>query len=157
PADIHYAVIAYPGDSVRNGAIPWLSTLGQLTEVTSHELAEAVTDPNGGYKAEGWNDDAQVYGEGGDLANLHTVYWNGHAVQRTADRNDQAMTPAGATAATQESFVLQTNGYLYKHTGSGLTFLASGVASVSDQSIDNHGQVMVDIVTTDGNAWEYHE
>ena len=156
PADIHYAVIAYPGGSVGNARIPWLSTLGQLTEVTSHELAEAVTDPNVNYKSLTWYDSTNN-GEIGDIVNGQTVYLNGYAVQRISDRNDQAMTPAGATAQTQESFVLKTNGYLYKFTSSGATLLASGIASVSDQSIDDHGQVMVDVVTTGGVAYEYHE
>jgi hypothetical protein len=159
PADIHYAVITYPGGSVGNASLSWTSALGQLTEVTSHELAEAVTDPNDGYKTLGWYDDSKAggLGETGDIVNGQTVYLNGYAVQRISDKNDQAMTPAGATAQTQESFVLQTNGNLYKNTGSGLIFLTSGIASVSDQSIDNHGQVMVDVVTTGGYAYEYHE
>ena len=155
-ADIHYAVITYPGGSVGNASLSWTSSLGQLTEVTSHELAEAATDPNVNYKTLGWYDSTQN-GEVGDIVNGQTAYLNGYAVQRISDKNDQAMTPTGATAQTQESFVLQTNDNLYKNTGSGLTFLASGIASVSDQSIDNHGQVMVDVVTTGGYAYEYHE
>jgi hypothetical protein len=156
PADIHYAVIAYPGGSVGNASIPWLSATGQLTEVSSHELAEAVTDPNVGYKTGGWYSGGNT-GEIGDLSNAQTVYLNGYAVQRIADRNEQAMTPAGATARTQESFVLAINGNLYKFTSSGSTFVASGIASVSDQSIDDEGHVMVDVVTTGGLAYEYHE
>jgi hypothetical protein len=35
--------------------------------------------------------------------------------------------------------------------------ISSGIASVSDQSIDNYGQVMVDAVTNLGLAYEYHE
>ena len=156
PADIHYAVIAYPGGSVGNAGLSWLSATGQLTEVSSHELAEAVTDPNVNYKSLTWYDSTNN-GEIGDIVNGQTVYLNGYAVQRISDRNDQAMTPAGATAQTQESFVLKTNGDLYKFTSSGATLLASGIASVSDQSIDDHGQVMVDVVTTGGVAYEYHE
>jgi hypothetical protein len=53
-ADIHYAVIAYPGGSVGNASLWWTSALGQLTEVTSHELAESVTDPNVDYKSLTW-------------------------------------------------------------------------------------------------------
>jgi hypothetical protein len=155
-ADIHYAVIAYPGGSVGNASVSYLSTLNQLTEVTSHELAESVTDPNVNYKGLGWYD-STLNGEIGDLANGQTVYLNGYAVQRVVDKNDQAMTPMGAQPALQEDFVLQQNGFLYKHTSAGLTFLSSGIASVSDQSIDNRGQAMVDVVTTGGLAYEYHE
>jgi hypothetical protein len=155
-ADIHYAVIPYPGGSIGNGSLSWLSTLGTLTEVTSHELAEAVTDPNVNYKSLGWYDTTNN-GEVGDIVVGQTVFLDGYAVQRIADKNDQAMTPAGATAATPVTFVLQTNGYLYKHTSAGWTFLASGIASVSDQGIDNYGRALVDVVTTGGLAYEFHE
>jgi hypothetical protein len=155
--DIHYAVITYPGGSVGNASLSWLSALNQLTEVTSHEIAEAVTDPNGSYKTFGWNDDAFTDGEVGDLVNAQTVYLNGYAVQRIADKNDQAMTPAGATAAVPVSFVLQTNGNLWEHSASGWTFLSSGIASISDQGIDNHGRAMIDAVTTDGRGYEYRD
>jgi hypothetical protein len=37
--DIHYAVVAYPGGSIGNAAIPGMSALDGLTEVASHELA----------------------------------------------------------------------------------------------------------------------
>jgi hypothetical protein len=154
-ADIHYAVIAYPGGGVGNAAISYLSTLDGITEVTSHELAESVTDPNVNYKALGWYDNQ--LGEVGDIVNGQTVHLNGYAVQRISDQNDQAMTPAGAQSAIQETFVLQTNGNLYKHTSAGFTFLASGIASISDQSIDTRGQAMIDLVTTGGAAYEYHE
>src|SRR5262249_4757249 len=79
PADIHYAVIAYPGGSISNASIPWLSAFGQLTEVTSHELAEAVTDPDVGYKTLGWYDSGP--GEVGDIVNAQTVYLDRYAVQ----------------------------------------------------------------------------
>jgi hypothetical protein len=154
-ADIHYAVITYPGGRVGNASLPWLSTLGQLTQVTSHELAEAVTDPNIGYKKLGWSDARR--GEVGDIVGNQTTYLHGYAVQRISDRNDQAMTPAGATAARPENFVLKTDGALYKYTRSGSTLLVTGVASISDQGIDNHGQAMVDIVFRDGLAYRYDE
>ena len=155
--DIHYAVIAYPGGDVFNASIPWLSAIDQLTEVTSHELAEAVTDPD---VPLGWSDPQYPTGQGevGDIVNAQMVYLNGYAVQRIADQNDQAMTPAGATAQTQESFVLDPFGNLWKIASNGaMTELATGVTSLSDQSIDNHGQVMVDYVTIGGQAYEYHE
>src|SRR5207249_4270161 len=63
-SDIRYAVIAYPGGSIplssgtaTNASLSWLSSLNDMTEVTSHELAEAVTDPNVNYKTLGWYDD----------------------------------------------------------------------------------------------------
>lgn len=155
-ADVHYAVITYPGGSIGNASLYWLSALNGITEVASHEIAEAATDPNVNYRGIGWYDDA-ANAEIGDITNGQTVFLNGLAVQRLSDRYDQAMTPAAATAQTSESFVLQKDGTLYKHTVTGLTYLSSGIASISDQSIDNHGQVMIDVVTTAGDACEYHE
>ena len=152
---IRYAVIAYPGGDVGNATIPWVSTTGQLTEVTSHELAEAVTDPDVGVGILTWYDDQK--GENGDICVGQTVYLNGYAVQRISDLNDQGMTPAGSTARTAERFVLQTDGKLYKVTSSASTLVASGIASISDQTIDRTGNVMLDYVTTGGKAYEYHE
>jgi hypothetical protein len=161
--DIHYAVVCYPGGAVGNAGMSWLSATDDLTQVASHEIAEAVTDPNINYKTLGWYDDTFPNSDGtkgdeiGDLANAQTVHLNGYAVQRIADKNDQPMTPAGARAVNPVSFVLQTNGNLYMHSSSGLTWLDNGVASVSDQGIDNQGHAMVDVLFTNGSAYEYHE
>jgi hypothetical protein len=155
-ADIHYAVVTYPGGAVGNAGIPNSSVVDQLTEVASHEIAEAATDPNVNYRGLGWYDD-QNNGEIGDLAAGQRVYLGGYAVQRVVDQNDQIMTPAGATAQLRESFVLVGGGYLYKHTYAGWTFLAGGIASISDQGIDQHGQAVIDLVTYGGYAYEYHE
>ena len=153
--DIHYAVICFPGGTVGNANnLTWLTTNGIMTQTTSHELAEAATDPNVNYKTLGWYDNAN--GEVGDIVNGQTVYLNGYAVQRIADPNDQPMIPAVATALNPVSFVLETNGTLLEYSASGHTTIATGVASVSDQGIDDAGQAMVDYVTTSGNAYEYH-
>ncbi len=157
PVDVHYAVVAYPGGSVNNAAISYVSTLGDLTEVASHELAEAATDPNYGYKAMGWYDlQAGGLGEVGDLAAGQTVYVDGYAVQRIVDQADQPMTPVDATALSPENFVLQSNGTLIGFTSSGSTQIATGVASISSQSIDFYGHAVIDLVTTGGVAYEYH-
>jgi hypothetical protein len=157
-ADIHYAVIAYPAGSVplssgtvSNNQWSFLTTVNGMTLAASHELAEAVTDPD---PRSGWNDDSQ--GEIGDVSNAQTVFLNGYAVQREADPNDQAMTPAGARAATPINFVLDNSGNLSMGSGSSLTPVASGVASISDQSIDDYGNAMIDVVFTNGSASEYH-
>jgi hypothetical protein len=152
-ADIHYAVIPYAGGANANRW--WLNALDTITLSTSHELAEAVTDPNVNYKSLAWYDSGR--GEIGDISNAQTVYLNGYAVQREADKNDQSMTPAGATGIHAVNFVLQKNGNLYETYGNGLIFLASGVASLSDQGIDNYGHAMVDVVFSNGSADEYHE
>jgi len=153
--DIHYVVVAYPGGSVGNASSS-LSPLNGMTVVTSHEVAESVTDPNVNYKQLGWYD-SQLNGEVGDLAAGQYVTLNGYTVQRIVDQHDQAMTPAGATAASQVNFVLLNGGALWQETSSGWTYLSSGIASISDQSIDDNGQAMIDVVTTGGFAYEYHE
>src|SRR5205823_6354807 len=35
--------------------------------------------------------------------------------------------------------------------------VASGVRSISDQGIDNHGRAMIDVVMNNGDAYEYHD
>lgn len=155
-ADIRYAVVAYPGGNISNAAVSGLSALNDLTEVASHEIAEAVTDPDVNYAALGWYDDAQN-DEVADVVNQQFVLLNGFAVQRVGDRNDQAMTPAGAAPLQPVSFVLLTNGRLYEHTAAGWTFLQEGVAAVSEQGIDNRGRATVDVVLTTGQAYEYHD
>lgn len=157
---IHYAVIAYPGGSVNNATLPWLSTLNVLTQVTSHELAEAVTDPNVGDPArkDAWYENGHGNeGEVGDLTNGQTVFLNNYAVQRIANKNDQAMTPAGATAVRPVSFVLKANGELWQYSATGANKLASNIASISDQGIDNNGFAFVDAVSTGGSATEYRD
>jgi hypothetical protein len=158
---IYYAVIPYPGGSVplptgtvANGSSWWLDSLNGMTSVTSHELVEAVTDPD---NAHGWKDSNYTFSEVVDICYNQTVYLNGYAVQRVADKNDQPMTPAGATTATPVNFVLLNDSTLWLSSPSGLTFLTGGVASLSDQGIDNYGHAMVDVVFKSGYAYEYHE
>jgi hypothetical protein len=153
---IHYAVVTFPGGSVGNAGTPGLSVLDSMTVTASHEIAEAATDPNVNYSTPGWYDVGN-HGEVGDLAARQIVYLKGYAVQRIVDQNDQPMTPAGATAARPVSFVLHANGQLWEYSDTGWTMVASGVASVSDQGIDNNGRAFVDLVTSNGNAYEYHD
>jgi hypothetical protein len=158
-SDIHYAVVTYPGGSIGNASRSWLGAMDTMTLSASHEIAEAVTDPNINYKAEGWYDD-NLNSENGDISNAQTVYLNGYAVQRIPDKNDQAMTPVGATSLGTNNFFLKNDGTLYLQSsgllGPTVTYLSSNIASLSDQSIDNFGQAMVDVVTTGGYAYEYH-
>jgi hypothetical protein len=152
--EIRYVVIPYAGGS--NLQWSFLNTLSSMTMAASHELAEAVTDPD---PSSGWYDEyyGGSQGEIGDLANSQTVFLNGYAVQREADQHDQPMTPAGATAVNPVNFVLTTNGKLYMKSGSNLIYLSSSIASLSDQGIDDTGHAMVDAVTIYGWAYEYHE
>jgi hypothetical protein len=104
-----YAVVPFPG-GVNALASSGLSTLGNLTAITSHELAEAVTDPltyyNPYYRtAQSWFDDYYGYyyhgsGEIGDIVNLNQRYpfvlLNNYIVQKEAGQNDQPLSPAGS-------------------------------------------------------------
>jgi len=99
PADIRYAVMAYPGTPNPSSTSQGFSTsFQQLTSVTSHELAEAVTDPDVNYKALGWYDD-QLNGEIGDLTSRTTVL-NGYTVQDVVNKNDQVIAPATGGTTT---------------------------------------------------------
>ncbi len=111
---IRYAVVAYPGGTVGNSALPQANTvLDQLTDVTSHELAEAVTDPDVNYGQLGWYDPRR--GEIGDISENNPnayVRLDGYLVQEVANQNDQLLsinltpptsptpTPSPGTVAT---------------------------------------------------------
>jgi hypothetical protein len=155
-ADIRYVVVPYPGGAVHNASIPALSAFDNMTEVASHEIAEAATDPDVNYAALGWYDDA-LDDENGDIVNQEYVSLGGYVVQRIADKHDHAMTPAGAMPVRPVSFTLLANGELYEHTPTGWVAVRSGVASVSSQGIDNDGRAVVDLVLTNGDAFEYHD
>jgi hypothetical protein len=168
PANIRYSAIPYQGSNgflnnssgVANAQEPWLSVVDSATAVTSHELAEAVTDPDGST----WYD-TRTGNEVGDIVLASTVYLNGFAVQREAaiqasTTNFRAMTPAGATAGHEDCFVLDPGGTLFEINPQGVRTqitTATPVASISNQGIDQWGQPMIDLVFTDGTATEYHD
>jgi len=88
---IRYAVIAYPGGTVCNSSTGD-STKDQLTSVSSHELAEAVTDPDVNYAKSGWYDPS--LGEIGDITENNPkalVNLDGFLVQQVADKNDRLL------------------------------------------------------------------
>ena len=98
-ADIHYAVLPYPGGvNPSPSSQGFASAFDELTTVVSHEVAEAVTDPNVNYKALGWYDD-QLNGEIGDLTR-QTVVWSGYEVQDVVNQNDQVISPGTTTPTT---------------------------------------------------------
>jgi hypothetical protein len=92
-AYIHYAVMAYAGGI--NPVFPGLTPYGSITLTASHEIAEAATDPNVGYRALGWYDDYNN-GEIGDI-NRYEALLNGYAVQSIINKYDVAYIPSGAT------------------------------------------------------------
>jgi hypothetical protein len=99
---IYYAVLAYPGAGTGffsgNGSV-----FDALTDITSHELAEAVTNPNYHSSSYGWNDDhlngkntAPADGEIADITENLSPNWvrlNGYAVTQIADQNDRPTVP----------------------------------------------------------------
>ena len=97
--DIRYAVVAYPGSPNPSAASQgFANTFNQLTSVTSHELAEAVTDPDVNYKTVGWYDDRRN-GEIGDLTSQNSVL-NGYLVQDVVNKNDQTIAPTSGSTSS---------------------------------------------------------
>jgi hypothetical protein len=107
-AVIRYAVIAYPGGSVGNSSLG-TAAIDQLTAVTSHELAEAVTDPDVNFGQLGWYD--PWLGEVGDITeNDPSAYvrLDDYLVQEVAGPNDHLLSidvapptpPAGTITTT---------------------------------------------------------
>jgi len=96
-APIRYAVVVSPGGAAHNSVLPEATTaIDQLTAVTSHELAEAVTDPDVDSNVNngrlGWFDPQR--GEIGDIEENNPnafVRLDGFLVQEVADRNDQLL------------------------------------------------------------------
>lgn len=111
---VHYAVITSPGGAAHNASMGG-AAIDQLTSVTSHELAEAVTDPNVNLTQLGWYDD-QRNGENGDITENNPdalVRLNGYLVQQVAALDDSLLlingpsnpppTPPTSTTATSTS------------------------------------------------------
>jgi hypothetical protein len=155
----------------------------ELAESVTNPAAfnnNSVLNANTNNKAGWFADSVANESEVGDLVSGQNVYLYGYAVQRIASPNGQPMTPEGAASATPMDFVLRTDGTFWvrnEAVGSignasapnfvgvgvgpvtqinGFTLEASGVASISDQGIDNFGQAMVDVVFTNGTVSEFH-
>jgi hypothetical protein len=80
---VYYAVIPSPVGNLQGNALGGLTTFQQQTEITSHELAEGVTNPNlsGGW----WDSDptsATFRREIGDMVNQQLTSLAGYVVQR---------------------------------------------------------------------------
>jgi hypothetical protein len=109
PFTIRYAVVVTPGGAAHNSSLG-TSAIDQLTAVSSHELAEAVTDPDVNFATLGWYDPRR--GEIGDITennpNAYVRLADGHLVQEVADQNDQLLSitppvtnpPPGTVATT---------------------------------------------------------
>src|SRR5262249_9372734 len=118
-APIRYAVVVSPGGAARNSVLPEATTaIDQLTAVTSHELAEAVTDPDINSNVNkgrlGWFDPRR--GEIADITENNPnafVRLDGHLVQEVADRNDQLLSifaaPPSNLIGTTTTLLAQVN------------------------------------------------
>jgi hypothetical protein len=92
--NVYYVVMPHPqGNVADNGYnLNGLTDFQKQTVLVSHELSEAVTDPQVWQDSTGaiaygtgWHDGPSVYSLGneiGDLANLQVAYLDGYAVQR---------------------------------------------------------------------------
>jgi hypothetical protein len=104
-APVSYAVVPYLDGG--SGTLPGLTPFQTVTEVSSHELAEAVTDPFGNnVGVAAWYDgswrDPNTGQRGGEIADITDgtiVDLGGYVVQGVANRHDRPMIPAGATSA----------------------------------------------------------
>lgn len=99
-ATIRYAVVAYPGGTAHNSSLG-VGAQDQLTAVASHEVSEAVTDPDANYAQLGWYDPR--YGEIGDITESNPnalVRLDGYLVQLAAGKNDQLLSLPSATGST---------------------------------------------------------
>jgi hypothetical protein len=108
PVAIHYAVVAYPGGTVGNSSLG-TSAIDQLTAVSSHELAEAVTDPNVNFAQLGWYDPRR--GEIGDITENNPnafVRLDGNLVQEVADKNDQLLSITPPPVITPPTSLIAT-------------------------------------------------
>jgi hypothetical protein len=142
---VWYAVMPYPGVATAGSYFSTTTTaFDSLTDVTSHEVAEAVTDPdyadlNRGWTDLTWNGGVQnnppVGAEIGDICeNLSNTHWgagnwvslNGYAVQLISNKSDKPMVPAELTVSDQG---LSVNGYTVSGTiatGNDFTLLTHG-------------------------------
>jgi hypothetical protein len=94
---VYYAVMPHPDCS---GCLGSLATIDALTSTSSHELCEAITDPQ---PWSGWNDPSN--GEIGDICAWQTTTLDGYTVQ-TEWSNAQgacAVAPAATGASGQPS------------------------------------------------------
>jgi hypothetical protein len=106
---VRYAVIP---DPIGNDLVGGLTAFQQQTSASSHELAEAITDPDGTSWWDATND-ATSGEEIGDFADLatNTVYLNGYAVEELwSNVTDGLAVPVGATLTPTPTIPPPTGG-----------------------------------------------
>ncbi len=154
PASIRYAVIPYPGAATSYHYADNLPTMDSITAVTSHELAEGVTDPDVNYRQLGWYDDT-LNGEIGDITEGQSAAYatlNGYVVQLVADQNDNILQlTQGGPGGSSVILVVLDDGDLYQCDASGAHYLVSGVRSAS-LTYTPSGSLVYEVVFENG-AW----
>lgn len=101
-----YALIPYPGYG--NVFCPTLSALDTMTLTASHEIAEAVTDPDGGLAGYGaWFDGSKRYRNNGEIGDINprAARLGPYVIQSVADKHDVPRFPAKAVHPTRFAFL----------------------------------------------------
>lgn len=141
---VNYAVIPYAGSP--NLTVAGLSTFDDMTQIASHELAEGVTDPQGG---SGWIDTSfRPAEEIGDIAQLypnHSTYLGGYNVQALVDQNDRLIFPRTSDLSAAGRSVWATAGQMF--TGV--------VATFSDPDSGAAGGSLAAVITWGDGRWSY--
>lgn len=156
---IHYAVMPAPGTPNPTPASQGFSSaFNELTSVSSHELAEAVTDPNVNYSTLGWYD-FQLNGEIGDLAVGHESTITGangtqYEVQDVVNQNDQVISPSSAPSAPTPGLSAPTlTGSAVSSTVAQLSWNAvSGAQGYHVYQIENGQKVLLGTVSSSTTA-----
>lgn len=163
---INYAVLAYPGGSVRNLG-GFTADIQNLTLITSHELAESVTDPWSLSGRTGWTDTAlpRTENEIGDITEKlpgADVNLNGYMVQQVAGKNDQMIDLVGATqwVSPAQTVAEMPNGSTYIIWGPNRTLWfhdATGwynEGATGVQAISGGSDGILDVVFTDRSLYQ---
>jgi len=154
--DVRYVVLPNPGTpNPTPSSQGFASTFQELTAVTSHELAEAVTDPDVGYKKLGWYDDTKN-GEIGDLTDKLAIL-NGYTVQRVVGKNDSPLSiPTGtnqaAVASSSASTASQRAASVYVSIGS----FGNGSSNDLFTFSTDWGSSYRESIFVSSGSWEVH-
>jgi hypothetical protein len=152
---VYYAVVVHQAG---NASLQGYNAFQQFTKVTSHELAEAVTDPNtlnGWFDANG-NEIGDLTNGGADITTL-----NGYTVQNEWSNEQFAKTGNGhflLQSPNVQSFNMDNSGTLYElDTGRDLWRRDySGNWAWVDGSVQSYlvaGNGYLYVEGTDGNLW----
>jgi hypothetical protein len=151
-----FAIIPYP--RAPNPTDPQLTEFQSLTQTSSHELAEALTDPyvDGQGNQSGWvdltfNPKQPQQGEVGDICDsMPTVYLNNYAVEDVWSNQDNAcMPPVGFTAAPTNGQLTVTARDVNAAANQAFT---GAVALVTDTNPNAAGNLTATINWGDGTA-----